>query len=98
MFEGRDGITLQLDMPGVSKDRLKIETHNKTLLIEGSAQIEMPQNMAALYADVRATVYRRSFVLSDELDTDQTAANLKETVAVWLSQRTSSLFSVVYVR
>jgi len=80
VFEDGEGITLQLDMPGVAKDRLKIESSNKTLLIEGIAQIEMLQGMAALYADVRSTLYRRSFVLSDELETDKTEANLKDGV------------------
>jgi HSP20 family protein len=36
--------------------------------------------MAAVYADVRSTVYRRSFVLSNELETGKIDANLKEGV------------------
>jgi HSP20 family molecular chaperone IbpA len=36
--------------------------------------------MAALYADVRSTRYRRSFVLSDELETEKTEATLKDGV------------------
>src|SRR3954452_6280403 len=80
VFEDADGITLQLDMPGVSRDRLNLQTDKNSLLIEGSAQIDMPQGMAALYADVRTTFYRRSFVLSEELETDKSEANLKDGV------------------
>lgn len=80
VFEDADGITLQLDMPGVSRDRLNLQTDKNSLVIEGNAQIDMPQGMAALYADVRSTFYRRSFVLSDELETDKTEANLKDGV------------------
>jgi len=78
VFEDADGITLQLDMPGVARDRLNLQTDRNSLLIEGTAQLDMPQGMAALYADVRSTFYRRSFVLSDELQTDKTEANLKD--------------------
>ena len=80
VFEDADGITLQLDMPGVATDRLNLQANKNTLLIEGTARIEMPQGMEALYADVRSTLYRRSFVLSDELETDKTEANLKDGV------------------
>jgi len=80
VFEDADAITLQLDMPGVAKDRLNLQTNKDTLLIEGNAQIDMPQGMAALYADVRSMIYRRSFVLSDELDPDKTEASLKDGV------------------
>ncbi len=40
----------------------------------------MPEGMTALYADVRSTIYRRSFVLSDELESDKTEASLKDGV------------------
>jgi HSP20 family molecular chaperone IbpA len=80
VYEDADGITLQLDMPGVARDRLNLQTDKNSLLIEGTAQIDMPQGMAALYADVRSTSYRRSFVLSDELEAEKTEANLKDGV------------------
>jgi HSP20 family protein len=80
VYEDADGITLQLDIPGVSKERLNLQANKNTLLIEGNAQFEMPQGMTALYADVRSTMYRRSFVLSDELESERTAASLKDGV------------------
>jgi HSP20 family molecular chaperone IbpA len=49
-----------------------------SLFIEGEAAIDMPSGMEALYADVQATKYRRSFVLSGELETDRIEANLKD--------------------
>jgi HSP20 family molecular chaperone IbpA len=80
VFEDAEGITLQLDMPGVAKDRLNIQANKNALVIEGSARIDMPQGMAALHADVRSTLYRRSFFLSDELEPDKTDATLKDGV------------------
>ena len=80
VYEDADGITLELDIPGVSKERLNLQANKNTLLIEGSARLDMPQGMAALYADVRSTLYRRSFVLSDELESEKTEASLKDGV------------------
>ena len=80
IFEDADGITLALDMPGVAKDRVSIQADFNSLVIEGDMQIAMPQGMEALYAEVHATHYRRSFTLSGELDTEKIEANLTDGV------------------
>src|SRR4030095_8964460 len=80
VFENSHGITVQAEMPGVSKDRLNVQADRNSLLIEGDVVIDMPAGIEALYADVQATKYRRSFVLSGELETDQIEANLKDGV------------------
>lgn len=80
VFEDADGITLRLDMPGVSKERLSVQAEKDTLTIEGDAQISMPEGMEALYAEIHSTRYRRSFTLSGELDSDKAQANLKDGV------------------
>ena len=80
IYEDAEGIHVQADMPGVSKDRLTVQVDRDTLLIEGEAKIEMPEGMNALYADVRSTRYRRSFTLSSELKSDAIDANLKDGV------------------
>jgi HSP20 family protein len=80
IFEDGDGITLCLDMPGVSKERLSVQTDKNTLTIDGDVQIAMPEGMEALYAEVHSTHYRRSFTLSVELESDKAEANLKDGV------------------
>lgn len=80
IFEDDTGITVQADMPGVSKDRLDVQIDSDTLSIEGKAEIPMPEGMEALYADVRSTHYQRSFSLSSELDADKADASLKDGV------------------
>ncbi|MEJ2622795.1 MAG: Hsp20/alpha crystallin family protein, partial [Candidatus Thiodiazotropha sp.] len=76
IFEDREGISLLADMPGVSRDRLNIQVDSDALIIEGKAEIPMPEGMEAVYADIRSTVYRRSFSMSSELDVDQIDASL----------------------
>jgi len=80
IFEDGSGITLHADMPGVSKDRLDIQIDKDSLSIEGRAELSMPEGMEPLYADVRSTLYRRSFSLSGELDGERVDARLKDGV------------------
>ena len=80
IFEDSEGITLEADMPGVNAERLNLHVENDSLIVEGEASIDMPEGMEALYADVNATRYRRSFALSSELDTDEIDASLKDGV------------------
>ena len=78
IYETGEGIVLQADMPGVAKERLSLRVEGNDLLVEGSIGIAPQEQMTALYADVRSTVYRRRFALSDELETDKIDANLKD--------------------
>ncbi|MGB5177437.1 MAG: Hsp20/alpha crystallin family protein [Gammaproteobacteria bacterium] len=80
IFEDAEGITLLVDMPGVSRERLNIEVDKDMLLLEGDARLDMPEGMEAVHADVRATRYRRSFALSSELEVDKINASLKDGV------------------
>ena len=80
IFENESGITVQADMPGVSRERLEVHIDNDTLSIEGRVEAPMPEGMEALYADVRSTLYRRNFSLSSELDGEKIEAGLKDGV------------------
>ena len=78
IYETGEGIILQADMPGVSKERLSLRVEGNNLLVEGTIGIAPQEQMTALYADVRSTVYRRSFALSNELEADKIDATLKD--------------------
>lgn len=80
IYENAEGIYVQADMPGVSRDRLDIQVNRDALTIEGEARIDIPEGMEAVYADIRSTRFRRSFVLSSELDTEKIDARLKDGV------------------
>lgn len=80
IFEDQHGITVEAEMPGVSRDRLNVQADRNELLIEGDVVIDMPQGIEAVYADVHATKYRRSFALSSELDPERIEASLKDGV------------------
>ena len=80
IYEDAQGITVQTDMPGVSKDGLSIHADRNSLVIEGNAVIDVPAAMEAIHAEVQATRYRRSFALSGELDAERIEATLKDGV------------------
>ena len=80
IYEDSGGITLKADLPGVSRDRLEIQVEGNNLAIEGQAAIEMPEGMESLHADIGTTRYRRSFTLSNELETDKVSAEMKDGV------------------
>ena len=80
IWEDKDGITLCADMPGVSKDRLELRIDGNNLIIEGQVQLELSGKAEALYADIRSSLYRRTFSLSGELETGKIEASLKDGV------------------
>jgi HSP20 family protein len=80
IYEDATGITLQADLPGVSRDRLNIQVDRNTLTMDGQAAIDMPEGMESLYADMRGIHFQRSFSLSNELEVDQINAQMKDGV------------------
>lgn len=80
IFEDDAGITLTVDLPGVSKEHLGVKVNGDNLVIEGGASIPAPQGMELLYAEIRGSYYHRSFTLSRELNATKIEANLKDGV------------------
>ncbi len=80
VFEDAGGITLLADMPGVSREKLDVRLDGETLTVEGRLDLELPQEMRALWAEVQVPKFRRVFTLSRELDAARIEANLKDGV------------------
>jgi HSP20 family protein len=80
VFEDKDGILLVADLPGVPKDKLELRVDNDTLTVEGEIATDMPDDMEAVYAEVRLARYRRAFTLSSELDTARIDAQFRDGV------------------
>jgi HSP20 family protein len=80
VIEDSTGITLRADLPGVPKDKLKLQVEAGTLTLEGEVSIPMPESMEATYAEVGVPRFRRVFTLSKELDTGKVSAEFKHGV------------------
>jgi len=56
VFENSDGIRLIADMPGVSKEHLRLQAEGNTLTIEGDLEFKVTNRMEPLHAQVRSTL------------------------------------------
>jgi len=74
------GITLTADLPGATRESLSIRVDGDTLTLEAPLELDAPKELEAVYAEVRAGRYRRSFTLSRELDSEHIEAALKDGV------------------
>ncbi|CAB3762543.1 heat-shock protein [Burkholderia sp. MSh2] len=80
IVENALGVTLRADLPGVPRENLDVKVHDNTLTIEADTHLDTPADLRVRHAEVRATRYARSFVLSPDLDTSRIDANLRDGV------------------
>ena len=80
IIEDAEGITVKADLPGVSKDNLAIGVDGDTLTVEATVSLGEAPAMQAVYAEVRVAQFRRSFVLSRDLDTAKIDAGIRNGV------------------
>ncbi|MBV2160112.1 Hsp20/alpha crystallin family protein [Achromobacter denitrificans] len=80
IFEDPQGISLIADLPGVSKERLRINVESDVLLIEGEAAVSAPAGLRLVHGELRAPLFRRSFRLGQEFDRGEISASLKQGV------------------
>lgn len=80
VIENESGITVKADLPGVSKETLSLRVDGETLTIEGQVSLGEARELQSVYAEVRTARYKRSFVLSRDLDTSKIDASMKNGV------------------
>mgnify|MGYP000971750895 FL=1 len=77
IFENDEALTLVADLPGVSKEHLELGIDRQVLTIEG--RFDRAEE-GALYREFGGNGFYRRFHLPDNLDLNQTAAELKDGV------------------
>jgi HSP20 family protein len=75
--EDSEGITLKADLPGVARENLDVSVEGDTLTIEGRVRLGEAASMRSVYAEVSVDRYRRSFLLSRDLDTARIDAQVR---------------------
>lgn len=80
--ETEAGYSVQLDMPGVAKDAVKITIDGKrvTVSAEAVASAEKKDGERLIYSERAATSYARSFKLPAELNEAESSARLEQGV------------------
>ena len=76
VIEDRQGITLYADLPGVPKEKLKLQIEADTVTIEGELALDVPDGLEVTHAEVSLPTFRRVFTLSKELDPTKISAEL----------------------
>jgi HSP20 family molecular chaperone IbpA len=80
IVEDADGITLTADLPGVGKENLSVGIDGDTLTINGAVSLGEAKTLQSVYAEVRVAEYRRTFILSRDLDSQRIDASMKDGV------------------
>lgn len=80
IYEDAQGITLWADLPGVSRDLLKVNVQDGNLFIEGQASIDTPDGLRLHHAELREPRFARAFALSADFDISKIDANLNDGV------------------
>ncbi|OLS52763.1 Hsp20/alpha crystallin family protein [Rhodovulum sulfidophilum] len=75
----RDGtVTLLLEMPGVAAPDVEIALENRVLTIRGHAGTARPGRLQLVHAEYGEGDYERAFTLSEDIDPDRIAAEMKD--------------------
>jgi len=79
IYETDSVITVQADLPGVSKENLDIKVEDRQLTIVGLVA-EPEQRLSPVYSEYGIGGYTRTFKLGDAVDQSQINASLKDGV------------------
>jgi HSP20 family protein len=80
IHEAADGLKLEADLPGATEQSLQIELEDNVLSLYAKVDSPAPEGARLLHEEYRLGDYRRSFILSDEVDRERIAAELKNGV------------------
>ena len=77
IHEAKLGVTLAMDLPGVSKESLDIDIDKNVLTIRGAVNLHTSNDLSPSYMELHSGVFERRFTMGDELDSTKIEATLK---------------------
>jgi len=80
VYETEKGLTLVVEMPGVSRDHLNVSLEEGVLSIEGRLDSSRYIGLDPVYTEYNVGHYARSFSLSDKIDQENIGAKLEDGV------------------
>jgi HSP20 family protein len=80
IHEGPEGLTLEADLPGAKESSLHIELEDNVLTLHAKIDLTLPDGARLLHEEYRVGDFRRSFILSDEVDRDRITAEIQNGV------------------
>ncbi len=83
VLQNKDGYTLQVEMPGVSKENLEMWVENNELTILGRRSIPSIEG-TLLHRESRAENFRRTFEVDPSINADKISAKVVQGVVTLL--------------
>jgi len=68
IIEGRDGVQLTVDLPGVDEKTVEVELNEGVLSIEGSVSLAEYQDLTPVYTEYNVGNFERRFRVSNRID------------------------------
>ena len=84
IYETNDALTVILEMPGVEKNNVDIRVEDDILRVNGQLDLSKYKGLLPLYTEYNIGNYSRNFRLSNKIDQNKIAAELKDGV-LWLT-------------
>ncbi len=78
IYETKEGLTVEVDMPGVERDAAEVSVDNDILTIKGTVKHVAPGN--PVVSEFRLMNFFRQFQITEEVDRDKIGADLKHGV------------------
>lgn len=80
IYETDAGLVLEADLPGVRPEDLQIRVQDNVLHLYGKVSWPLPVEAHLLHEELRPEDFYRSFILSDEVDTENITADFTDGV------------------
>ena len=80
IYETPDALTVILEMPGVEKNNVDVEVKDGVLRVDGRLDLSKYQGLQPLYVEYNIGHYARTFQLSNKIDQNKIAAEMKDGV------------------
>jgi HSP20 family protein len=80
VLENADGYTLEVEMPGVSKETLEMWVENNELTVLGRRSLPAVEG-TLLHRESRSENFRRTFELDPSIDAEKISAKIEQGVA-----------------
>ncbi len=80
IVETDEGVTLMLEMPGVSAEDVDITLEKRVLTIRGTVHASQPEKLQLSYSEYGEGDYERAFTMSDDFDPEKIGASVSNGV------------------
>lgn len=97
IVENSDGTTLVIDMPGVNDAEVELTLEKNVLTIEAHPAAQSVNGKELVYSEYGVGDFKRSFSLTDDIDRDNIAANLKDGVLTVTMKKVAPLCKKITV-